>query len=295
MERWLVTGANGFLGSRLMKFYQEKYEITGAHHGNLDITDEAAAAEFVRAAAPQLVIHCAAISNTGTCQENPGLSEAVNVNGAVNLARACRENGSRLIFMSSDQIYAGNRTMVPAKEENTPELVNVYGLHKRQAEEEIMAILPDSVCLRLPWMYDFPWRGLKSNSNLLGNLLKALIQNRPLTLPVHDYRGITWAMEVVKNIEAAGTLPAGIYNFGSGGTLSTYETARAVLAMVTDGEDRSGLLIPDQERFAEQPRNLLMDTEKIRGCGIEFPDTVEGFRRCFEESPEYMTGMIRQR
>ena len=158
-----------------------------------------------------------------------------------------------------------------------------------------MAILPDSVCLRLPWMYDFPWRGLKSNSNLLGNLLKALIQNRPLTLPVHDYRGITWAMEVVKNIEAAGTLPAGIYNFGSGGTLSTYETARAVLAMVTDGEDRSGLLIPDQERFAEQPRNLLMDTEKIRGCGIEFPDTVEGFRRCFEESPEYMMGMIRQR
>lgn len=101
MERWLVTGANGFLGSRLMKFYQEKYEITGAHHGNLDITDEAAAAEFVRAAAPQLVIHCAAISNTGTCQENPGLSEAVNVNGAVNLARACRETGSRLIFMSS--------------------------------------------------------------------------------------------------------------------------------------------------------------------------------------------------
>ena len=217
------------------------------------------------------------------------------MNGAVNLARACRETGSRLIFMSSDQIYAGNRTMVPAKEENTPELVNVYGLHKRQAEEEIMAILPDSVCLRLPWMYDFPWRGLKSNSNLLGNLLKALIQNRPLTLPVHDYRGITWAMEVVKNIEAAGTLPAGIYNFGSGGTLSTYETARAVLVMVADGEDRSGLLIPDQERFAEQPRNLLMDTEKIRGCGIEFSDTVEGFRRCFEESPEYMTGMIRQR
>ena len=148
MERWLVTGANGFLGSRIMKFYQGKYEITGAHHGNLDVTDEAAAAEFVRAAAPQLVIHCAAISNTGTCQENPGLSEAVNVNGAVNLARACRETGSRLIFMSSDQIYAGNRTMVPAKEENTPELVNVYGLHKRQSEEKIMAILPDSVCQR---------------------------------------------------------------------------------------------------------------------------------------------------
>ena len=51
--------------------------------------------------------------------------------------------------------------MEPGKEENTPEPVNVYGLHKRQAEDEIMAILPEAVCLRLPWMYDFPWRGLK--------------------------------------------------------------------------------------------------------------------------------------
>ena len=36
-----------------------------------------------------------------------------------------------------------------------------------------------------------------------------------------------------------------------------------------------------------------MDTEKIRGFGIIFPDTVEGFQRCFEESPEYMLGLIR--
>lgn len=291
MERWLVTGANGFLGSRIVKFYQEKYEITVANHGNLDITDDAAVTAFVRAAGPGMVIHCAAISNTGTCQENPGLSEAVNVKGAVNLARACMETGSRLIFMSSDQIYAGSRTMEPGKEGSTPDPVNVYGLHKRQAEDGILEILPDAVCLRLPWMYDFPWRGLKSSSSLLGNLLKALIQNRPLTLPVHDYRGITWAMEVVKHVEAAGALPGGVYNFGSGNTLSTYETAVKVLAMVT--EERNGLLIPDRERNAGQPRNLLMDTEKIRGFGIEFTDTVEGFRRCFEENPEYVMGMIR--
>lgn len=293
MERWLVTGANGFLGSRIARFYQGKYEIIQAHHGNLDITDEAAVKEFVRAAAPQLVIHCAAISNTGACQENPALSEAVNVRGTVNLARACKEAGSRMIFMSSDQVYAGNRTMEPGKEENTPEPVNVYGLHKRQAEDEVMTVLPEAVCLRLPWMYDFPWRGLKSSGGLLGNILRALIQNCLLTLPVHDYRGITWAMEVVRHVEAAGTLPGGIYNFGSSNAYSTYETARAVVEMIAAGEDRNGILIPDEERFAGQPRNLRMDTEKVRRFGIEFLDTIEGFRRCFEESPEYMAGMIR--
>ena len=101
MERWMVTGTNGFLGSRIMEYYQDKYEITGANHGNLDITDEGAVTSFVKKARPRLVIHCAAISNTGTCQENLGLSEAVNVKGAVNLARACRETGRRVIVMRS--------------------------------------------------------------------------------------------------------------------------------------------------------------------------------------------------
>ena len=73
MERWMVTGANGFLGSRITEYYQDKYEITGANHGNLDITDEGAVTSFVKKARPRLVIHCAAISNTGTCQSGQSM------------------------------------------------------------------------------------------------------------------------------------------------------------------------------------------------------------------------------
>lgn len=284
MDKWLITGANGFLGSRLIQYYRNQYDITGVGHKDLDITDEAAVLKYVEAMGPDRVIHCAAISNTGTCQENPELSEAVNVNGTVNLAKACKAAGARLVFMSSDQVYAGSRSMEPGKESETPDPVNVYGRHKRQAEAEVMAVLPEAVGLRLPWMYDFPVRGLKSSGGLLGNLLRALVQDRPLTLPIHDYRGITWVMEVVRHMEAAGAFPGGIYNFGGGNPLSTYDTAREVLAMLPGGEARSGLLIPDRERFAGQPRNLRMDTGRIRALGIEFPDAVSGFETCFEES-----------
>lgn len=292
-QRWLITGTGGFLGARLAAYYGEKHEIVGVGRKDLDITDEAAVLAFVEAVRPDAVIHCAAISNTGTCQKDPEQSEMVNVRGTVNLAKACRRADSRLIFMSSDQVYAGNLKQEPGKEDETPEPVNVYGKHKKQAEEEAMAVLPDTVCLRLPWMYDFPVRGLKSSGGLLGILTKALIQNLPVSLPIHDYRGITWGMEVVMRMEQAAFLPAGVYNFGGENSLSTYETARAVLPLLLDGRERDGLLIPDTERFAGQPRNLRMNTEKLKNCGIEFPDAVESFCRCFAECPEYMTGMIR--
>lgn len=293
MKRWMITGAGGFLGSRLAGFYRDQYEITGVKHEDLDITDVDSVRRFVSNAHPDAVIHCAAISNTGTCEKEPQLSRCVNVEGTVNLAKACGEAGSRLIVMSSDQIYAGNKSMRAAREDEAPEPVNVYGRHKRQAEEMAMAECPETVCLRLPWLYDFPARGMKSNSNLLGNLLKALIQDQPVKLPVHDYRGITWVYAVVKNMETALGLPGGVYNFGGGNSLSTYETALQALDYLLCDSGRKSLLVPDQGRFAEQPRNLRMDISKIREYGIDFPDAVEGFQQCFEESAVYLEGMIR--
>lgn len=294
MQRWMITGASGFLGSRLVAYYEKNHEIIEVGHENLDIADEEAVRAFVEEARPEAVIHCAAISSTGVCQNDPKRSEMVNVNGTVNLAKACRRAGSRLIFMSSDQVYAGNLSPEPGREDETPEPVNVYGKHKKRAEEEAMAILPGTVCLRLPWMYDFPVRGMRSSGGLLGILLKALVKNQPVRLPSHDYRGITWAMEVVERMEAAVRLPGGIYNFGGDNPLSTYETAEAVLPLLLEGAKREGILEPDTERFADQPRNLRMDGEKLRSFGIEFPDAVEGFQRCFEKNPEYLASMLRR-
>ena len=291
MAKWLITGPEGFLGSRLADYYKEKYEVAGAGHKDLDITDADSVLRYMESIRPAVVIHCAAISSTGLCQEEPELSERVNYRGTVNLAAACAKTGSRLVFMSSDQIYAGNTTGKPNREEEEY-VVNVYGRHKRQAELEALSILPETVCLRLPWMYDFPIRGKKSGSGLLNNLLKALVRNEPVKLPVHDYRGITWAYEVIEKVEAAAGLPGGVYNFGSGNERSTYETAVIFLHTLLGNQDRDGLLIPDEERFADRERNLTMDTGKIAAHKICFPDTAEGFNRCLRKNPEYVEAMI---
>lgn len=291
-KKIMITGADGFLGGRIAAYYEGRYETIRVGHKDLDITDERSVAEYFHEKAPDAVFHCAAVSNTRTCEENPGLSEAVNRNGAVNMAKGCKENGSRLVFMSSDQIYAGSSLERANKESDEIPPANVYGTHKKQAEDEILQVLPDGICLRLSWMYDFPVRGLKSSSNLLTNLIKSMVQNRPMKLPVHDRRGITWAQDVIRNLEPVMDLPGGIYNFGSESTLSSFETGKRVFQMLNRNGNRESLVIPDETGFNDSARNLAMDAGKLKSCGITFPETAEGFQKCLVSNPEYVQAFI---
>ncbi|GLC82613.1 SDR family oxidoreductase [Lacrimispora brassicae] len=291
-KKLMVTGSQGFLGGRIAAYYEKNYDVVRVGHRDLDITDEASVTEYLKNKNPGVVIHCAAVSDTRVCQERPELSEAVNRKGAVNMAKACRENGSRLIFMSSDQIYGGSRKKGPNKESDEVPLINVYGTHKKQAEDEILKILPDGICLRLSWMYDFPVRGFKSSSNLLTNLLRSMVQNRSISLSVYDYRGITWVQEVVTNMEPAMDLPGGIYNFGSESTLSTYDIGSRVFQMLDKNGNRGEFVIPDKTGNQDNPRNLTMDLGKLKAFGIDFSETAAGFLKCLNSCPEYVQALI---
>ena len=78
-------------------------------------------------------------------------------------------------------------------------------------------------------------------------------------------------------------LPGGVYNFGSQNSRSTFDTAALFLKAVTGSSDVSGLIERDTERFASCPRNLMIDTERIRRQGICLGDTQEGIRTCLAD------------
>lgn len=278
MKKLLITGSSGFLGSRLALYYKDKYELLLPTHSQLNVSREEAVMAYMEQFQPDIVLHCAALSNTWYCEQHPDESHRVNVQGTVKIAKACKHIGAKLVFMSSDQVYNGTSVSGPLKEQDVFQPVNVYGRHKLEAEQRALRNNPMSVALRLTWMYDVPSSPMKLNSNILVNIQKALDEGTTIKAATHEYRGVTNVWEVVRNMEQTLELPGGIYNYGSGNHIDSY-TLFLKVANIMGAKEPSTFILPDEERFSEQTRNLTMDCSLINNFGIRFNDSVEGIEK----------------
>lgn len=271
----LITGSSGFLGCRLAYYLKDRYELLLPPHSELNVSREDAVRAYMEEHRPDAVVHCAALSNTWYCEQHAEESHRVNVQGTVRVAKACKLTGARLIFMSSDQVYNGTPLLGPLTEEVPLLPVNIYGQHKLEAEQRALRNLPEAVGLRLTWMYDLPTSHLKLNTNLLVNLQKAFAEKTSVRVATHEFRGVSYVWEVVRNIEKALSLPGGIYNFGSGNDLNSH-------ALFVEAARLMGLnhpatwILPDKERYSNQARNLTMDCSHIERHGIHFRDSLSG-------------------
>ena len=86
----MITGGSGFLGSRLAYYYRERYELLLPTHSELNVSREEAVRAYLELYRPDVVIHCAALSNTWYCEQHPEESHRVNVQCTVRLAKACK-------------------------------------------------------------------------------------------------------------------------------------------------------------------------------------------------------------
>ncbi len=280
MKKLLITGASGFVGSRVVARWRNEYAVLAPSHAELDITDRESVDGYFLQHTPDVVVHLAALSNTGYCEQNPDDSYLVNVEGAANIARAAALCRARLIFFSSDQVYNGNLGSGLLGEDVPVAPENVYGRHKLEAEERVLYFNPNTVVLRATWMYDREREGMPSHANFVQNIAKAVKERTPIVFPVHEYRGITWVREVVEFLPLTFNLPSGVYNYGAENDTNTYEVACCYCEMLA-GLQSGALLQSDYDRYPAHERNLSISTDKIfraSGGAICFSSTLDGLR-----------------
>ena len=96
-----------------MAYYlRDKYDLLLPTHAELNVSHEEAVVAYMEEHRPDVVVHCAALSNTWYCEQHPTESHKVNVQGTVRIAKACKLTGAKLVFMSSDQVYNGTSVSV---------------------------------------------------------------------------------------------------------------------------------------------------------------------------------------
>ncbi len=151
MKKILITGSNGLLGQKLIKFLidKNKYYIYGVSRGenrlqnkegytyyNIDITDKVKLTEFINNIQPNFIIHTAAMTNVDQCELNKKECDLINVNTVKHIVEICKKQNIHLIHISTDFIFDGKKGYY--KEEDTPNPISYYGLSKLKSEQIIL-------------------------------------------------------------------------------------------------------------------------------------------------------------
>ncbi len=187
--RFLITGANGFLGSRLcaqalaagqavVGLGRGPRREEGAHeYIDCDLTLGTKVAEVVAAAAPDVIIHPASITSLDACERDPSAAWAANVEASVHVAKAATRVGAHLVHVSTDYVFDGDRG--PYDEESVPNPRGVYATTKAVAERAVQIFAPGCAIARTAIVYGWP---PAKNLNFGAWLVTSLEAGRQVTL-----------------------------------------------------------------------------------------------------------------
>lgn len=160
MDKYLITGASGYLATTLIPLAAQSAEVIGvARHTaaicdpaqsiELDITDRNRVLDVIMAEKPDVIIHCAACNPGG----DSDAMYRVNQQGSEHIALAARRAGCRLVAVSSDTVFNGKDAPFADDTAAQPVAENPYAVSKALAEKVILETLDDAIVVRTSLIY----------------------------------------------------------------------------------------------------------------------------------------------
>ena len=135
--RAIITGAAGLIGQYLVKTaprWAPEWGVRGLTRADLDLTDRERVERRWQSIKPNVVIHCAALSRTKDCEQDPEQARRINVEATARLAQLSQD--IPFIFLSSGEVFDGRTGWYGETDEPNP--INVYGQTKLEAEQAVL-------------------------------------------------------------------------------------------------------------------------------------------------------------
>ncbi|MDA0269323.1 MAG: NAD(P)-dependent oxidoreductase, partial [Cyanobacteria bacterium] len=231
----LVTGASGFLGGSLCQTLSQTWKVHGTHWTHplvhprvighrLNLTDAPAVLQLWQDCQPDAVIHTAAQANANVCEQQPEVTDALNVIVAGQLAQCCAEANIPFLFMSTDLVFGGDHP--PYAETDPADPLSHYGRQKAIAEAQILATYPRATICRLPLLY-----GLASptGQGFLQGFLAKLRAGQPSSLFTDEFRTPVTVMDAAMGVQLALERHVeGVWHLGGPERISRYDFGRQI-------------------------------------------------------------------
>lgn len=275
--RVLVVGASGMLGHDVVGELRTRgHEVDAPSSTELDLTDVESVARLPERGPYRWVLNCAAYTAVDRAESEPDAAANLNALGPRYLAMACALAGCRLLQVSTDYVFDGEKTTGYTEADPTNPL-QVYGLTKRDGEENVLSTGAQALVVRTAWLYGLHGRCFPRS------ILEAWRAGKPLRV-VDDQVGTpTYTPELARTLAdlVEADPETGIYHAGGPEPMSWYEFALRTLKSFAkvSGSDvpieiepisTSQWLTP-----ARRPRSTVLACSKLRALGIREMEPVD--------------------
>lgn len=259
--RILITGSRGLLGRACLSLAEARHDCRGVDLPDLDVRDRDAVMRALSEFEPEAVLHYAAYTDVDGAETEQDKAMEINAAGAEWVARAAREVGAVMVYVSTDYVFDGLRTE-PYREEDPPRPVSRYGISKLEGERRVAEICAESyLIVRTAWLFG-PGKGF------VDWVSRRLDDGNPIHL-VADHKGSpTFAEDlagaILRLVEQG---HRGVFHFVNKGETSWLGFGRKV-AELTGRSDRKieGINSAALGRPATRPDYSVMAVDKYEGA-----------------------------
>ena len=263
--KYFITGGSGLLGERLAAVSNDNDELTLVHNSNpsentikCDITNEKEVKSAVEKENPDVIIHCAAMTNVDLCEDESKMAYSVNGDGTGFLAKAAHDINAKIIYVSTDFVFDGERGYYKEDEKVNP--LGVYAKSKYDGEVQLAKYCDDWAIARVSVLY-----GWHSRLNFTTWVIEQLRQKNEINIVTDQINSPTLADNAAEAIfKIAQKNKNGIFHTAGNDAINRFDFTRKI----ADAFDLDDSLInpTTSSQFiqkAPRPRDSSLNVNKV--------------------------------
>src|SRR5690349_6778495 len=224
----IIVGAKGRLGAALAREYQRDFEVNAFNRRKLDLSKLDQLRSTLSGTEFDLLINCAALTNVDYCESHRDEAFLINAQAPRLLAEICADKSAKLVHISTDYVFDGKQN-TSYIEKDPPVPLSVYAESKLAGEQEVLAVSPMNLVVRLSWVFG------PDKPSFIDQIIQRARENETVTAVADKFSSPSYTIDVANWLRLAMDNGAqGILHLANTGACSWQEWAQYAIDVCRD-------------------------------------------------------------